>query len=80
MKKEYSKPQILFEGFTMSTNIAGDCEKKTNTPSLDVCGLEAPGLGTVFMTGMNGCSWQVTTEVYNGICYHGPVDNSLFNS
>ncbi len=27
MKKNYEKPMILFEDFTMSTNIAGNCDK-----------------------------------------------------
>ena len=37
MRKAYSKPQIMFEDFTLSTNIAAGCEVKTNTPSQMQC-------------------------------------------
>ena len=80
MKKTYMRPEIMFESFTLSTNIAGDCEVKTDTPSKGNCGLEAPGLGTVFLEGMTGCSWQVGEQAHDGICYHTFEGNSLFNS
>lgn len=85
MKKNYIKPQIMFEDFTLSTNIAGDCETKTNNPSNNTCGMTASGLGTVFLDTMSGCSWKVVATdgdgEFNGICYHVPTgDNNLFNS
>lgn len=82
MKKVYEKPEIMFEDFTLTTNVAGDCEVKTNIPSNNTCGLDFSGL-MVFMTGMSGCSDIQVDEGkdFDGICYHVPTaDNNLFNS
>ena len=89
MKKAYSKPEIVFENFSLSTNIAGDCETKTNLLSNNVCGIEFTGLGTVFLDTMGGCNGENGYPIdsvggdgeFNGICYHVPADiNNLFNS
>ena len=85
MKKVYSKPEIMFEDFTLSVNIAGDCEEKTNLPSNSTCGMDFSGL-TVFLDNMGGCSdIKVPSSngdgEYDGICYHIPTgDKNLFNS
>lgn len=82
MKKTYEKPQILFESFTLSTSINGGCEKPTNLPSQNQCGLDFSGL-MVFMTGMTGCQDIQIGEgdSFDGICYHVPSeDNNLFTS
>ena len=81
-KKPYQKPEIVYEDFSLTTNIAAGCEAKTNLPSNNTCGMLISGL-YVFMEGMNGCSdWEVEENGnYNGICYHTPTDqNNLFNS
>ena len=85
MRKAYSKPEILFESFTLNTNIAGDCNKKTNTPAQYSCAYEIEDefLGTlkIFLDTMTGICF--TTEAdgeYNGICYHTPYGENLFNS
>ena len=74
----------MFECFTLSTNIAGDCEIKTNLPSNTTCGMDFSGI-TIFLDTMNGCSGQgITSEggdgEFNGICYHVPYGQNLFNS
>lgn len=84
MKKAYSKPHILFEDFTLSTNIAGDCEIDTDTKSNNDCGLNFSGV-MVFLTGMGGCSGIQVDNVggdgeFNKICYHVPYGQNLFNS
>lgn len=85
MKKIYSKPEIAFESFSLSANIAGDCEAKTNLQGQNSCGMDFSGL-KVFMQGMGGCTdikvdSQGGDGDYNGICYHVPSgDNNLFNS
>lgn len=82
MRKTYSKPEIVFEGFALSTNIAGDCGVQTDLPSNSTCGLDFSGM-VVFMTGMGGCT-DIKVDVdgeFNGICYHVPTgDKALFNS
>ena len=85
MKKAYSKPEIMFEDFTLSTNIAAGCETPTNLPSVNQCGFDFSGL-KVFFSGMTGCGdIQVNNGGgdgdFNGICYHVPTgDNNLFTS
>ena len=85
MKKAYSKPQFLFEDFTLSTNIAGDCEVDTHLPSNNTCGVDFSGV-TVFLEGMGGCAGGIEVDnvggdgEFNKICYHVPYGQNLFNS
>lgn len=82
MKKNYSKPEIVFEDFSLCTSIAANCEFKNNGPSSNQCGYQPEGLPyTIFLTGMSGCARKYTDGGYNGICYHVPSeDSNLFNS
>lgn len=88
--KKYTKPMIVFESFTLSTNIAGDCDVKTNLPTNETCGMDFSGYA-VFMDGMEGCGdFPISTtpdgEGYfstgpnNTICYHTFEGKNLFNS
>ena len=87
MKKAYIQPQIIFENFSVSTNIASDCEVPFNLAAKDICAIPdangLPGMGIFNVTvagtlcGVNGTG----NEVYNGFCYHVPTEtNNLFNS
>jgi hypothetical protein len=86
MRKTYSKPEIVFEGFTLSTNIAGDCEEKTHTPAARQCAVDFSGL-SLFLDGMGACA-DIKVEnlggdgEFNSICYHVFTDGSrnFFNS
>ena len=82
MKKAYSKPDIVFENFSLSTNIAAGCEVKTNFAQ-NQCGYKfAPGI-VIFLEGVNGCVKPVVDGdgQFNGICYHNPSDdNNIFSS
>ncbi len=84
MKKLYSKPEIIFEDFTLSENIAGNCGTIVNNSSENVCGYLAdrdPTAQAVFMSTISGCVRFEDDGDYNGICYHVPIDaNNLFNS
>ena len=84
MKKVYTKPEIMFESFTLSQAIAGDCTVKTSTPSEGNCayGYKDEFFGDVvlFTNDMNACEFQ-QPDGYNGICYDVPTaSNLLFNS
>ena len=89
MKKAYTKPEILFEDFSLSQNIAAGCEEKTNTPTQDNCGIDY-GPFVVFLntpdsecTGAGRMDDQGGDGEYNGICYHVFSNNgekNLFNS
>lgn len=79
MKKAYSKPEIVFESFSLSQNIAAGCEY-TDPKDPD---LEFTGLGFAFTSEAN-CSYQVPNQVggdgeYNGICYHVFTNNGAVN-
>lgn len=86
MKKTYSKPQIMFEDFTLTTNIASGCDVMANNPSLNQCGIDFSGL-MVFLSEETGCKGDGIVEdlggdgEYAGICYHVfSNDQNLFNS
>lgn len=85
MKKKYSRPDIAFESFSLSTSIAGNCEFKTDTKGGGECGYPMDGLGMLFLTSMsNVCTTMITDDMnlsFNGFCYHVPMENAnLFNS
>lgn len=85
MKKVYTKPEIMFESFTLSQAIAGDCETTTDLQSNTTCGLDFSGV-IVFMTGMGGCTGIQVDGAggdgeFGGVCYHVFTgENNLFNS
>lgn len=81
MKKAYSKPDIVFENFSLSTNIAAGCEYSTNF-ARDVCGFKF-GPDMIFLEKITGCTEKVVDGdgQFNGICYHNPSDdNNIFSS
>lgn len=84
MKKNYTKPEIVFESFIMSTNIAGDCEiKADNDKNFHSCGIFFEGQGDLFSGNWHGCDQKPTTDDgwFNGYCYHVPIENkNVFNS
>ena len=83
MKKRYKKPVIVFEDFTLSATIAGDCEIKTHTPAVMQCAYEVVdeffGTTNIFIIGVSACE-TTPSGGYDSICYHQVESNSLFNS
>ena len=83
MKKLYSKPEIAFESFTLSTNVAGDCNKIIDAQSKGSCGIpgSAPNMA-LFVQGVTGCQvWDDDGKDDDGYCYHVPDGVPvLFNS
>ena len=86
MKKEYTKPQIIIENFTLSTNLAADCEQPFNLQAQNICGIpDENGLGmSIFAAGVQGSDCKIPGNdeaKYDGFCYHVPTENNnLFNS
>ena len=81
MKKVYSKPEIMFESFTMSTSIAAGCDKIVEGHSANTCGIPWEGSENIFLIGISGCKVQYEADGWGGICYHNPTDDTnLFNS
>ena len=80
MKKAYSKPEIYFDSFELSSSIAAGCEYKANFAA-GACALADPAFGNVYLDGISGCAVTQVDGAYNGICYHVPSDNTnLFSS
>lgn len=85
MKRKYEKPMVLFEDFSMSTNIAGDCKRIVTSSVENDCVDETlvipgPFPQVIFLSTVEGCVFDVE-DGYNGFCYHNPTDsNNLFNS
>lgn len=85
MKREYRKPEIMFEDFTLSTNIASGCELKINNQVSGTCGYPYEGGGgtTLFTAaaGSDVCNIPIEDSASNGFCYHVPIDTyNVFNS
>ena len=84
MKKQYTKPEIMFEDFSLTENIASGCEIIVPTPNSGKCGYayEGGNGATMFTTTVTGCEdIQVDDDEANGFCYHDPISsNNLFNS
>ena len=90
MKKTYMKPEIMFEDFTLTTNIAAGCESQdVNASTINSCGLDFSGVA-IFIEGMTGCLGGIEVpdpdrtgdaqDPYTGICYHNPSGTNIFNS
>ena len=86
MKKVYQKPEIMFDDFSLSTNIAGDCEPPfVGAHSQGSCGVETSAGFTVFTADIPAvCTFpwdELEAGPYNGLCYDNPSNtNNLFNS
>lgn len=77
--KVYSKPDIIFEDFAMTTSISS-CDVKAGFYSGD-CGVQLTPFIFVFTEDANGCNAKYKDGEYNSICYHVPYDgNQVFGS
>lgn len=88
MKKMYSKPEIFFENFSLSTNIAGNCNHPFRGFAQFVCGIpDSNGLGmNIFDPNAAGSTCAIPgdgmDDTYDGFCYHisTNAEGTLFNS
>ena len=87
MKKEYSKPEIFFEDFCLSTSISVGCDRIVGNPSEGNCAVKGTGDVAIFTSEMTRiCSFTPGSfgqpeDTWDGFCYHVPVETSdLFNS
>lgn len=81
MKKTYVKPEVYFESFELSTNIAKDCEQRVTTHTQGMCGIDYAGQW-IFTDKITGCKdIKIEDNGNEYLCYHVPVEaNNLFNS
>lgn len=87
MKKSYSKPDIVFENFSLSTNVAATaCAHAVQSFAEGHCGIMF-GDRMVFLDGIAGCETKGAyiiedgSPIANYLCYHVPTaPNALFHS
>lgn len=84
MKRAYVKPDIMFESFMLSTNIATGCEHEASHAQ-DACAYYAEYTDgiviPIFLNDVAACKFKKMDEEYNGICYHNPSSlNNVFTS
>ena len=82
MKKTYTKPDIMFDNFSLCSSIAVSCGRPTNTPVQGTCALMIGGK-PLFINGVTQCFFKIEdgSPQYDSICYHVPTEtNSLFDS
>lgn len=86
MKKVYKKPTIIFEDFSLCTNIAGDCESIVGNPTKGSCPVLGTGNMAIFNDAISACEYiagQMGShdDMWDEFCYHVPTEySSLFNS
>lgn len=87
MKKAYMKPEIAFEDFALTINIAGGCGLMVNNPTKGTCGIPGSGGETLFGDfNTTGCTFNWinangSDSFGDGFCYHNPGESYfLFNS
>ena len=79
MKKEYKKPELLFDSFELSESIAAGCEYITGQ-TIDQCAYYTGGRN-VFVESVTACTTKTQDGTWDSICYHVPNENSnLFTS
>lgn len=82
MKKAYSKPDILFEDFSLCTSIAAGCEE-TPFNHTESCGVKLTKGKILFGEGFLNCNKTIgeVESKYDKLCYHNPFDSyNVFNS
>ena len=93
MKKQYEKPRVLIEDYSMSEICASSpCEEKLNFAdgyschslmSFEEIDEDLNVITTyLFNKGNNDCTagWMDELGESNGVCYHGPENRNFFTS
>ena len=74
MKKEYKKPQIIYESFELSQSIAAGCEF-VSSAMRGMCPVMTDLGFSVFITSY-GCDYTPPNEDDDMLCYDVPSDSS----
>lgn len=82
MKKSYVKPQVVFEDFQLSANIAGNCgtadgvkDRATHSDG-NSCQYQT-SFGMLY-TNENSCDFTTQDDIATNLCYHIPDANYRF--
>ena len=69
MKKNYSKPQLVFDSFELSESIAAGCYAISKQSEL-ICPVDDPIFGVVFTGDNAGCEITSDSKDNDMECYH----------
>ncbi len=81
MKKDYEKPELVFDSFELSQDIAAGCEFISNHVK-GMCGVDT-GVGILFSGELysGACTMTPGPGFYDGVCYDVPSDmQNVFSS
>ena len=79
MKKTYTRPEINFDCFEITSNIASSCQYHPEVSDGNTCGYTIHGR-TIFVSTNAGCKY-VSPDGQYGICYYVPTaDSNVFIS
>lgn len=81
MKKAYTTPEIIFDSFELTANIAAGCAFISSNHDPYICPVLDEELGyTIFTDYTNGCA-STPPGGNDSICYHVPTaDYSVYTS
>ena len=81
MKKTYTKPEIMFEDFSLSTSIALGCEIAAHHAQNQCPYVEEYFGEVIFTEKLVGICTVTVPDGYNGLCYHVPsASQNIFAS
>ena len=79
MKKNYSKPEIVFESFKMTTSIATNCDYDSNHTDQNSCSVDI-GIGPMIFLSKPTCAYVPKGDEFD-VCYDVPTnDTRVFGS
>jgi hypothetical protein len=75
MKKTYSKPDIFYEDFSLSTNIAASCELHPTEFIGDTFIVDMGGV--ILLNNDEYCTFPIEDgkNEFDNLCYHVPYDS-----
>lgn len=77
MKKTYTKPEMSFESFELSTSVASSCPGGGVNVAEYQCAITDPGGDNVFIDVTYGCTPQFNSyALEENPCYHNSSDNN----
>ena len=79
VKKTYVKPDIMFESFSLATDISAGCAMAARQAPM-MCPVYVPEFGETIIADDGSCD-TYAPEISDTICYHLPLtDISVFES
>ncbi|MDY4254232.1 MAG: hypothetical protein SOX69_00715 [Oscillospiraceae bacterium] len=80
MKKQYTKPKIVYESFALSASIAAGCSLLSTPLAAYICAVQDPEFGMSIFSSSGICDYTPPGE-FDEICYDVPLaGRNVFSS